>query len=114
MNYAFSSSELNDGDPVLSSAIELQTGGKKTSIAALVKVWKLVEERLLKYNYVITKMEFGGERWLDCWQAYLSKNNIETTPPKNSTILVGNSIIGNFQKKSSHVSKYGLLYILHS
>ena len=26
MNYAFSSSELNDGDPVLSSAIELQTG----------------------------------------------------------------------------------------
>ena len=49
-------------------------------------------------------MEFGGERWLDGWQAYLSKNNIETTPPKNSTILVGTfttysySIIGNFQK----------------
>ena len=38
MNYAFSSSELNDDDPVLSSAIELQTGGKKTSITALVKV----------------------------------------------------------------------------
>ena len=28
MNYAFSSSELNDGDPVLSTATELQTGEK--------------------------------------------------------------------------------------
>ena len=53
-------------------------------------------------------MEFGGEWWLDgC------KNNIETTPPKNSTILVGTfttysySIIGNFQK--NQVSKYSLL-----
>ena len=49
MNYAFSSSELNDGDPVLSSFA--RTANRwKTSITALVKVWKLVEERLLKYR----------------------------------------------------------------
>ena len=46
MNYAFSSSELNDDDPVLSSAIELQTGGKKTSIAAL-------EVLISKIGYVV-------------------------------------------------------------
>ena len=74
MNYAFSSSELNDDDPVLSSAIELQTGGKKTSITALVKVWKLVEEKVAQIQKLI-KLEFGGKLWLDHQEAYFAKNN---------------------------------------
>ena len=46
MNYAFSSSELNDVDPVLSSAIELQTGGGKNKYYSFGKSLKVGGEKV--------------------------------------------------------------------